>query len=313
MHTDPLSWRPFRRLSGHLRERYGERVFKVSLHCGFSCPNRDGTVGTSGCTFCSGPALHPVGHVPGTSVEEQLATGMEYVRRRHRARRFIAHYQDYSATHAPGERLARLYRPALEEPDVVGLAVSTRPDCLADDALAVLHRTALRKDLWVELGLQVADDQLLEGLNRCHTVADFVVAAEALRALALPVCVHVIIGLPGATVEHEQRTAELLADLGVWGVKLHAFHVLRDTAMERRRAAGEIEALALGEHVRRTVAFIERLPPETVIHRVTAESHRHLTLSPEWTLNKLAVYNRVVRGFEERGTWQGRLFSRSNP
>jgi radical SAM protein (TIGR01212 family) len=304
------STRPFRRLSGFLRDRYGQRVFKVSLHGGFSCPNRDGSLAEGGCTFCLGEALHPVGFSPGQPVEEQLSAGMAYIRRRHRARRFVAYYQDYSATHAPVEELAEMYRPALQEDRVVALAVSTRPDCLPGPTLDLLERTAECKDLWLELGLQIADDAVLARLNRWHTVADVEAAVDRSSRRGLPVCVHVIIGLPGVTRQIERHTADLLVRLGVWGVKLHAFHVLRGTVMERMYRAGEVRVLGVDEHADRVVDFVERLPPETVIHRVTAEAPRRLTVAPEWTINKLAAHNRVLRRFGERGTWQGRATER---
>lgn len=299
--------RPFRRLSQYLRQRYGERVFKVSVHGGFDCPNRDGTVGQGGCSFCSKEALDPLGYEAGRSVTEQLSAGMDYVRKRHEARRFIAYYQDYSATYAPVERLAALYDPALRNEDVVGLAVSTRPDCLPGPVLALLCATAARKDLWVELGLQIADDDLLASINRGHRVIDFVRVVKVCHQRGLTVCVHVIIGLPGASPEVEQKTADLLADLGIWGVKLHAFHVLRGTPMAARFGAGEVAPLGCAEHAERVVGFLERLPAEVVVHRVTAESPKRYTLAPEWTVNKMRALDAVLDAFARRDTWQGRL------
>jgi len=299
--------RPFRRLSGYLAARYGERVYKVSLHAGFTCPNRDGTVGSGGCTFCYQPAIEPVGHLPGQPIAQQLQRGMEYIRHRHGARRFIAYFQDYSATYAPAARLAALYRPALDSAPVVGLAISTRPDCLSTAILDLLCNVAASKDLWVELGLQIAADQLLRRLNRGHTVADFARAATACQARGLPVCAHVIIGLPGASAQMERETAALLADLGIWGVKLHAFHVVEGTVMARHFARGEIELLTREQYARRVVEFVERLPAEMVIHRLTAEAPRRLTVAPRWTINKMAVFDEVVATFAQRATWQGRL------
>ena len=214
---DSECWHPFRRLSGYLVEHFGEKVHKVSLHCGFSCPNRDGTKGTGGCAFCLDEALEPVGYAAEQSIAEQLEQGMAYVRRRHRCRRFIAYYQDHSATYASCEKLAEVLRPALTAPEVVGLAVSTRPDCLASEVIELLQSVARHKDLWVELGLQIADDALLSDLNRLHTVADFATAAASLHGHGLRVCAHVIIGLPRATSDLELRTAELLAELECGG------------------------------------------------------------------------------------------------
>jgi radical SAM protein (TIGR01212 family) len=299
---------PFRRLSAYLVEHYGEKVYKVSLRGGFTCPNRDGALSTSGCTFCSGTALEPVGFSPEQSITEQLATGMAYIRKRHGARRFIAYFHDYSTTYAPIDRLAELYRPALAVPEVVALAVSTRPDCLSAEVLDLLQETSRAKDLWVEIGLQLADDQMLQAVNRGHTVDDFVSAVAACHERGLPVCAHVILGLPGATDESELLTARLVADLGLWGVKLHAFHVIEGTEMAHRLAGGEIALLSREQHVDRVVSFVEQLPPQTVIHRVTGEAPPRLTVAPAWTTNKLAVLDAVIAGFARRQTWQGRLF-----
>ena len=305
------SWRPFRRLSQYLYERHGERVFKVSVHGDFNCPNRDGTTGWDGCAFCSKEAVDPLGYEPGRSVSDQLRAGMSYVHQRHGTRRFIAYYQDYSATYAPVERLAALYEPALRTEEVVGLAVSTRPDCLPAPVLALLGAVSSCKDLWVELGLQIAHDGLLASINRGHTVADFARAVAVCHAHGLPVCAHVIIGLPGASRRIERQTADLLAELGIWGVKLHAFHVLRGTVMAERHAAGELRLLEREEHADRVVEFLERMPPEVVVHRVTAESPRRCTVAPTWTVNKMRAYDAVLDAFSRGETWQGRLFASS--
>jgi radical SAM protein (TIGR01212 family) len=297
------------RLSRYLIERFGERVYKVSLHGGFSCPNRDGSVGWGGCSFCSAPAWEPAGFDMSQTIATQLEEGMAYVAKRHRARRFIAYFQDYSATYRPAAQLARVYQPALDRPEVVGLALSTRPDCLGPDVLALLEDTGRQKPLWVELGLQIADDRALTALNRGHSVADFVAAVDDCHSRDIPVCAHVIVGLPGVSQECELDTARLLADLSVWGVKLHAFHVLRDTAMAGKYRRGGLRLLTLGEHVARVVAFLEQLPPTTVVHRVTAEAPRQLTLAPCWIANKMAAYDAVLAGFHERQTWQGRLWA----
>ncbi len=299
---------PYRRLSGYLRDRYGERVYKVSLRGGFTCPNRDGRVGIGGCTYCSGSALEPIGYAAGQTIEQQLEAGIDYIARRHRSRRFIAYFHDYSATYASIARLTACYRPAIEHPEVVALAVSTRPDCLSSEILELLGRLATLKQVWVELGLQLADDTALAALNRGHTVADFCAAVDACHTAGLPVCAHVILGLPGASRDQEHRTAALLAELGLWGVKLHAFHVISGTAMAARFQAGELSLLTRDQYVERLIDVVECLPAETVIHRLTGEAPPRFTIAPEWTINKLAVLDAVNAGFARRNTWQGRQY-----
>ncbi|MFH1130159.1 MAG: TIGR01212 family radical SAM protein [Pseudomonadota bacterium] len=298
----------YRKLSAWLLERYGERVFKVSLRGGFTCPNRDGTVGTEGCTFCAGHTLEPVGYRKEMTIAEQLAHGIAYIRKRHKANRFIAYFQDYSATYAPVEKLAEIYAPVFEEPSIVAISVATRPDCLPPRVLDLLAEVANRIDLWVELGLQIANDDLLHSINRGHTVADFTCAVTECRKRKIPVCAQVILGLPGATIQDERNTARLLSQTGVWGVKAHAFHVLRNTKTQADYEAGRLRLLSQDEYAARVVDFVEHLPPDLVIHRLTGEAPRRFTVAPTWTINKMATFNTVVAALENRQTWQGRLF-----
>jgi hypothetical protein len=303
----------FHRLSRALVERFGEKVHKVSLRGGFTCPNRDGTLGSGGCAFCAGDALAPVGWQPGQTIAEQLDAGIAYIRARHGARRFIAYFQDYSATYAPADRLAAIYAPALDRPGVVGLAVGTRPDCLPAATVDLLAGIARQRLVWVELGLQLASDAILDRLNRGHTTADFVRAVTTLRASGLDVCAHVILGLPDATPEDELRTADLLAGLGIQGIKLHAFHVLVGTPLAEALQRGELTLQSREAHADRVVSFLERLPAEVVVHRVTGEAPPRLTLAPAWTVNKLAAFDAVVAAFVARDTWQGRSLGAPRP
>lgn len=288
-------------------------MYKVSLRGGFSCPNRDGTRGTGGCSYCAGDALQPTGFRPGATIREQLADGARYVAARHGARRVIAYFQDYSATYAPREQLAELYEVAVADPRVVGLAVATRPDCIPDEVLALLADLSRRVDLWLELGLQIADDALLAKYRRGHTVAEFTAAVERAHGLDLRVCAHTIVGLPGADAALERRSAALLAELGLWGVKLHAFHVLRGAPLAAAHAAGALALLSRAEHAARVVDLLERLPAEMIVHRVTAEAPRRLTVAPEWTINKMATFDAVIAELEARDTWQGRLRGAPRP
>jgi hypothetical protein len=225
---------------------------------------------------------------------------MARVGERYGVRRFIAYFQGYSATYGPVERLEHLYREALGVPGVVGLAVSTRPDCLPPAALDLLESLAAGTELWVEVGLQIADDGLLQELGRGHTVACFVDAVQALQVRGLKVCAHIIVGLPGATAEVERRTASLLGSLGVWGVKVHGFHVVRGTEMARRHQAGGLELLDAETYVSRVADVLERLSPPAVVHRLTAESPRGLTLAPHWPVGKHAVRDQIIAEMRRR-------------
>ncbi len=284
---------PYRTLATELRERHGQRVQRVCLHGGFTCPNRDGTIATGGCTFCSLEALVPSWYRHGMTIATQLGAGMAASRRRYGAQRFVAYFQDATTTHVPADTLHDLWAPALADPAVVAVAVSTRPDCVPGPVLDQLQRAGDQKDLWLELGLQIADDAILRRLNRGHGVAAFTEAVSAAHHRGIPVCAHVIIGLPGVTPELEIRTADLLTKLGVWGVKLHGFHVVRGAEMARQWLAGSLELLSEDEHVERVVRVIDRLPPQTVIHRVTGEAPASHLLAPRWAANKHRVINKI--------------------
>ena len=304
----------FHRLSTDLRRSFGAKVFKVSIRAGFTCPNRDGSLGRGGCTFCAGGALQPTGFAVGQSISEQLDRGIAYVRRRHGAKQVIAYYQDYSATYGPVEQLAPLYAPAFARKEVVGLAIGTRPDCLNPEVIKLLSELRTRLPLWIELGLQLADDGVLRSLGRGHGLACFVEAAAQLRAAQIPLCVHVIIGLPGVSQEAELHTAALLASLEIWGLKLHAFHVLEGSTMAedfRRGTLGRL--LNRDEHAARVAAFLAHTPAQTVIHRITAEAPPQLTLAPAWTINKMACFDAVVDHLEQVDSWQGKALGAPRP
>lgn len=296
----------YRKFSIYLKRRFGSRVYRVGLCGGFSCPNRDGTLGEGGCTFCNPESSRPLGHLPGTPIARQLEEGMAYVRRRHRAERFIAYFSDYTTTHAEPQVLLPLYRAAISHPAVVGLALATRPDCLPAPVLELLEELVRETWLWVELGVQSASDETLSRVRRGHRVADSRWAIGALRERGISVTAHVIAGLPGEGRERLLRTARFLEGAEVDAVKLHNLHVVEGTPLARDYRAGRLRVLSLDEYVDLAVAFLEHTRPSTVVQRVSGEAPRHLTVAPEWSVNKLAVVDAVERALAERETWQGR-------
>jgi uncharacterized protein len=293
-----------------LKQRFGERVFKVTLESGCACPNRDGPLGSGGCTFCQPEALRPsTAREPGRSpapIAAQLAEGIDYIRRRHGAQKVIAYFQNGTNTAAPAAELVPLFHTAIGHPAVVGLAISTRPDCIEEGHLELLQGLAAQTMLWVELGLQSAHDATLVDIRRGHTAAQFALATERLARAGIPVCAHVILGLPGETPEMMRATARFLNDAGVWGVKIHNLHVLAGTAMAERYERGELAIPSLAEYAGWVVDFLEELAPSIVIHRVNGHSPRRLTVAPAWSVNKLAILNAVEAELERRQTWQGK-------
>jgi radical SAM protein (TIGR01212 family) len=296
----------YRKLNTWLRETFGRKVYRVGLCGDFACPNRDGTLGVGGCIFCNPASSEPLGYGPGMPVREQLEKGTQYVRGRHGADRFIAFFSDYTTTYADVERLGAMVREAIAWPGMVGLAVSTRPDCLPPEVLDLLEAVSRETFLWVELGIQSAHDESLELLRRCHAVEDSRRAVAELRARNIVVSGHVILGLPGESADDMMATARFLADCGVQGAKIHNLHVVKETELAEMYRRGEVACLELDEYVDLAVRFLEQLPPSVVIQRVSGEAPRRLTVAPEWSINKLAVVNAVGRELVRRDTWQGK-------
>ncbi|NIQ11995.1 MAG: TIGR01212 family radical SAM protein, partial [Gammaproteobacteria bacterium] len=263
--------KPYQLFSEHLKTRFGVRVHKISVDAGFGCPNRDGGRSHSGCLFCDPHGSGAVGIERQATVAEQINLGKEIMTRKYKAGKFVAYFQPFSNTYAPVDRLRTLYDEALGVDDVVGLAVGTRPDCVPPEVLDLLADYHRRTYFWLELGLQSSHDRTLEWLGRGHDYATFVSAYRQAKARGLRVCVHVILGLPGESHEEMLATAVQLAELQVDGVKLHLLHVLQATALGQLYEEGKVEMLAMDKYVNLVVDFVERLHPETLIHRLTGD------------------------------------------
>ncbi len=291
-------------LSDFLQKKFAKRTFRVSLNPGFTCPNRDGTKGTGGCTYCNVSSLL-IPDYTGMSIGGQLERGISYLRERRRAERFIAYFQPNTNTYAPVEVLERLFTEAIEHPDVAALAVSTRPDCLGEGVLDLLTRLSSKKYLWIELGLQSSQDHTLRSINRGHTVADFLSAHKDVSDRHIPVCAHVILGLPGETTGDILDTARFLAELGVWGIKLHPLHILRGTKMESLYRNGAVRPLGLEEYADTVVSFLEHTPQETIIHRLCGSTPKRFLIAPEWGWNRFSPPAYIRRLLDARDTHQG--------
>ncbi len=276
-----------------LLRRYGERVHKVAIDAGFTCPNRDGSRGRGGCTFCNNASFSPNGREPLT-VAGQIAAGRAVIRRRTGARRFIAYFQAYTNTYGELDHLDRIYREALAEPDVVGLAVGTRPDCVDAAVLDLLagYRDSGR-EVWVELGLQSAFDETLRRVNRGHGFAEYRAAALAVRARGLSLCTHLIVGLPGESSWHSRVSLERVVDLGVDGLKLHPLHVVRGTRLAAEWRRGGYQPLTLEEYVHTACDLVEATPPRVEFHRLTGTAPRAVLLAPDWCALKWRVLNAI--------------------
>jgi len=300
--------RPFLAFGDYLTARFGCKVYRVALDAGFSCPNRDGTIGTEGCIYCRTDSFAPVRRGSPLPVREQMLAGMERVRRRYGARKFLAYFQPFTNTYADVTTLRQRYDAALVSPEVVGLCIGTRPDCVPDATLDLVAEYARRLEVWLEYGLQSANDVTLARINRGHSFATFADAVVRTRRRGIKVCAHVILGLPGETREDVLRTADALGQLGVEGVKMHHLHVVRGTPLEAMWKGGEVRLLTAEEYAPLAVDFLERIPASVVVHRLVGECRRELLLSPIWTESKREVTRRIKEEFARRGTRQGAAY-----
>ena len=283
-----------------LLRRYGERVHKLTIHAGFSCPNRDGSIGRGGCTFCNNSSFSPVARKE-PDITEQIAAGRSVIAKRTRAKRFIAYFQTYTNTHGETSRLANCYEQALAEPDVVGLSVGTRPDCVPPEVLDLLVSYQSRGyEVWLELGLQSAFDHTLEKVNRGHGFEAYRHAVVAARERGLLVCTHLMVGLPGEGRQHSMDTLEKVLELGVDGLKLHPLHVVKGTVLANQWRQGEYQPLTRDEYVSIAADMIQRTPPEVVFHRLTGTANENLLLAPSWCSGKWSVINALERELHRR-------------
>jgi radical SAM protein (TIGR01212 family) len=296
---------PYLDLNTHLRSRFGTRVQKISLDAGLSCPNRDGRVGVGGCLYCNTRGSGTGAAARGLSLSAQIQAGISRLQQRYRASRFIAYFQSFSNTYAPVAQLKRLYDEALAFPEVVGLSLGTRPDCLEDEVLELLAAYARERLLWLELGLQSAHDQTLKALNRGHDVACFTRAVARAASRGLEVVAHVILGLPGEGPNEMAATAAYLARLPLQGVKIHLLYVVKGSDLAGLFQEGAYTCLTEEQYVRLVVDFVELLPPKFVIHRLTGDPHRQELLAPGWCLDKGRVLGRIREEFARRGSRQG--------
>jgi len=298
----------------YLLGRYGQRVHKLALSAGFTCPNRDGTKGHGGCTFCNNVSFGPNAE-RSPQIDPQLEAGRDVLARRTGARRFMAYFQTYTNTYDEIDRLRERYEGALAHPDVIGLSVGTRPDCVPEAVLDLLAGFRARgKEVWLELGLQSADDRTLERVNRGHGFAEYRTAVTAAQRRGIPVCTHLIIGLPGEGGAAAGETLDRVLELGVQGLKLHPLHVVRHTRLAIDWQRGDYQPLTLDEYVGICADLIERTPASVIYHRLTGTASRDILLAPEWCSRKWAVLNAIEAKLYRRGTRQGeRAESSLNP
>ncbi|HEV3118494.1 MAG TPA: TIGR01212 family radical SAM protein [Gemmataceae bacterium] len=299
--------------SRFLKERFGAKVYRVTIDAGFTCPNVDGTVAVGGCVFCDNRSFSPNRRLPRATIAAQVQRGVTILEKRYAAKQFIAYFQAATNTYAPVPKLKRLYDEALEHPQIVGLAIGTRPDCVPDPVLDLVQSYAHDRYVCLELGLQSMHDRSLEWMNRGHHFDAFVDAVRRCQGRGLDLCAHVIIGIPGESREDILATAEALAALPIDAVKIHNLHVVRDTPLEKWFHAGEVRMLERDEYVGLVCDFLERLPSHMVIHRLNGDAPPDYLVAPQWCLDKPALLNAIHAELARRDSWQGKKANQSEP
>lgn len=302
----------FNSYSSYMKRAFGVRVQKLSIDAGFTCPNRDGSKGVGGCTYCNNDAFNPSYCKPEKSITTQITEGIEFHRQRYRrASSYLAYFQAYSNTYADVDTLKSLYLEALNYEGVVGLVIGTRPDCIDDEKIELLSSIAQNHVVLVEYGVESCNNDTLKRINRGHTFEDSVVAIEKSVAAGLHVGAHFIFGLPGETREEMLASSRVISQLPLQSVKFHQLQVIKDTMMEQQFKSdpSKFEMFDFDEYVDFFVDFIELFNPSIVIERFTSEAPPSLVIAPKWGKKR---NDEVMRSFEqrldERDTWQGRLF-----
>ncbi len=286
-------------------ERFGCKVYKLSLDAGFGCPNRDGTLGTRGCSFCSHKGSGDFAAPPAQTLSLQLAAAKARVAHKNSGGKYVAYFQSYTNTYAPAQRLREVFSAAMEPEEIVALDVATRPDCLGSEVLEVLEALAKKKPLWVELGLQTIHEATAKAIRRGYELPVFDQAVKNLHAIGAEVIVHQILGLPGETAEMMTETARYIGNSGAEGIKFHLLHVLDDADLYVDFLAGRVRPLEMEEYFSLLSQCLAQIPPHMVIHRLTGDGAKRHLVAPLWSADKKRVLNEMNRYFDRHKVIQG--------
>ena len=308
----PAFWldKPYYSLNAYCQRIFHEKLYKIAIDAGMTCPNRDGTLDSRGCIFCSAGGSGDFSvKSDKLTITEQLQQGLALFGTKNIGRHFIAYFQAYTNTYAPVERLRFLYTQALSAPEIAGISIATRPDCLSEDVLSLLeelHQIYPDKFVWIELGLQTMHEQTAAYIRRGYPLSCFSQAMERLSRLQIPVIVHTILGLPGETDAMVFETIRFLNSFSLFGIKLQLLHVLKQTDLAIDYTKGRFEALTIEHYVNLVIGCLERLSPDIVVHRITGDGPKDLLIAPTWSLDKRKVLNTVHREMRLRNSWQGK-------
>ena len=293
-----------------MRNKFGEKIFKISLDGGFSCPNRDGTISNGGCLFCSERGSGDFAGDSNLSIHNQFVQVKEMMAKKWSNGKYIAYFQAYTNTYAPVEELKSKYYQAINEEGVVALAIATRPDCLQEEVLDLLEEINKKVYVWVELGLQTISDETAKRINRGYKLNVFEDAIKRLKKRNIDYVVHSILGLPGESKEQMLQTINYIAHSGAKGIKFHLLHLMKDTPMVNLYQSGELKFLEQEEYIDIVCKGITLLPKDMVVHRLTGDSPRNLLIGPMWSLKKWEILNAIDKTMNENNCYQGKNFLR---
>jgi radical SAM protein (TIGR01212 family) len=291
--------------SEYLKDRFGSRVHKVAIDAGFTCPNIDGTKGVGGCVFCNNEGFSYNSRVQTRSIKDQVENGMEFMRRRFKAKKFMAYFQAHTNTFAPIPTLKELYDQILPYEDIVAFSVGTRPDSISPKTLDLLESYSERFEVWSEFGLQSSHNRTLHRINRCDTYERFLWAVDEASKRNLKICVHVILYLPGETHEDMMVTAERLQAIPYDSIKVHLIHVMKNTPLEKDYLNGSFRLPTMDEYVQTCCDFVERLHPDVSIQRLTADAPRDVLVAPLWCQQRQTILQKIDEELERRNSYQG--------
>lgn len=314
MGTQTVYWgeKRYHSLDYHLKNRFGQKIYKLSLNGGMTCPNRDGTLGNRGCIFCSRGGSGDFAASYALSIKEQIEAAKTLVAKKTTGSSYIAYFQAYTNTYAPYEKLKKIFTEAISHPDICILSVATRPDCLDDNVLNLLEKLNGIKPVWVELGLQSIHEHTARFIRRGYELPIFEKAVSALRKRGIEVIVHVITGLPTENENHMLATIHYLNKMDIQGIKLQLLHILKETDLADYYERHPFRVLSMDEYIKITGQCIANLRTDIVIHRLTGDGPKSLLLAPAWSADKRRVLNQIQAHLKQNNIWQGKEFKNDN-
>lgn len=293
-------------LSDFLIDEFGQKVYKVSLDAGMNCPNRDGTVASGGCIFCSDSGSGEFAGSRKLTIHEQIESQLELISKKFPQGKVIAYFQNFTNTYGDVDYLRKVFYESLSHPRVAGIAISTRPDCLGEDVLDLLEEITSQHFLWLELGLQTSNDEVAIKINRGYPKSTYVNGTKELVKRGIKFVTHIIVGFPYGEENDSLETAKFAVECGTWGVKIHSLYVMRNSRLEREFRENSYESISLETYVERVVNILENIPKDIVVHRLTGDCDKEQLSEPMWSANKMNVLNNIEKELKRRGSYQGK-------